>query len=61
MCRFESCFASQYADVVKLVDTLDLESSVVRRAGSNPVIRTNYVHMAEQVDASDLKSVELCS
>ena len=29
-----------YADVVKLVDTLDLGSSAARRGGSSPFIRT---------------------
>ena len=30
-----------FADVVKLVDTLDLGSSAVRRGGSTPSIRTS--------------------
>ena len=30
-----------YADVVKLVDTLDLGSSAARRGGSSPSIRTS--------------------
>ena len=32
-----------YADVVKLVDTLDLGSSAAMRGGSSPLARTKYV------------------
>lgn len=31
------------ADVVELVDTLDLGSSALRRGGSSPFIRTQYL------------------
>ena len=36
-------FWNRIADVVKLVDTLDLGSSAERCAGSSPSIRTNVV------------------
>ena len=40
----KSTFALGFADVVELVDTLDLGSSAARRGGSTPFIRTNFFH-----------------
>ena len=40
---FASRLRSVLADVVELVDTLDLGSSAARRGGSTPFIRTNFV------------------
>ena len=39
--HFKSTYPSINADVVKLVDTLDLGSSAFGRVGSTPIIRTN--------------------
>ena len=40
--HFKSTYPSITADVVKLVDTLDLGSSAFRRVGSTPIIRTKF-------------------
>ena len=54
-------FASQFADVAKLVDALDLGSSVARRGGSSPFIRTEqYDWMLGHILKFDLRGSD-CS
>ncbi len=38
------CYQIEFADMAELADALDLGSSVNRRAGSTPVIRTGYYY-----------------
>ena len=43
LCSPNSVVLFKYADVMKLVDMLDLGSSASRRVGSSPPIRTNLM------------------
>lgn len=59
-CGFDSHYPDQNnADMVELVDTLDLDSSAERRESSSLSICTNNARVAKLVYALDLKSNDL--